>query len=59
MKKTMKLSVITVSYNSAETMATCIESVLKQTYANVEYIIIDGNSRDNTRIIIRSYDKQL
>ena len=54
----MKLSVITVSYNSAETMATCIESVLKQTYANVEYIIIDGNSRDNTRTIIRSYEKQ-
>lgn len=50
-----KISVITVSYNSAETIAETIEHVLAQTYSNYEYIIVDGLSTDNTVEIVKSY----
>ena len=53
----MKLTVITVCYNSADTISCCIESVLRQSYENIEYIIVDGNSTDNTMGIVRSYEK--
>ena len=49
------VSVITVSYNSQQTIARTIESVLAQTYTPIEYIIIDGASTDNTPEIARSY----
>ena len=48
----MKVSIITVSYNSAETILKTIESVNSQTYENIEHIFIDGNSTDNTVEII-------
>lgn len=51
----MKISIITVNYNGAETLKKAIESVLEQTYDNVEYIIIDGKSYDNSIKIIASY----
>ena len=51
----MKISVITISYNSAHTIAETIQSVLRQDYEEVEYIIIDGQSTDNTDKIIKSY----
>ena len=51
----LKVSIITVTYNSAETIADTIESVLKQSYKNIEYWIIDGMSKDNTLQIIESY----
>jgi glycosyltransferase len=51
----MKLSIITVVYNNEKTIADAIESVLNQSYKNIEYIIIDGNSSDHTLDIIRSY----
>jgi glycosyltransferase involved in cell wall biosynthesis len=51
----MKISIITVNYNGAETLKKAIESVLEQTYDNVEYIIIDGKSDDNSIKIIASY----
>lgn len=50
-----KVSVITVVYNDAKHIAQTIESVLSQTYPNIEYIIIDGNSSDGTKEIIQNY----
>lgn len=44
----MKISIITATYNSVATIVSCMESVLQQTYPNIEYVIIDGQSTDNT-----------
>jgi len=52
----MKISVITVTFNSDKTLKDTIESVLKQTYKDIEYIIIDGLSSDKTVDIIRQYE---
>lgn len=54
----IKVSIITTTYNSAETIASTIESVLSQTYSNIEYWIIDGNSSDGTLEIIKNYENR-
>lgn len=50
----MKISIITVTYNSDKTLHDCMESVLQQTYPDIEYILVDGLSTDHTVDIIRS-----
>lgn len=52
----MKISVITATFNSGKTVRDTIESVLHQTYKDVEYIIVDGMSKDNTMEVVRSYE---
>jgi len=55
----VKVSIITVCYNSARTLQETIESVLTQTYSNIEYIIIDGKSTDETPAILAQYQKRI
>ncbi|MFV8346800.1 glycosyltransferase family 2 protein [Flavobacterium sp. ZB4P13] len=55
----MKISIITVCYNSATTMEKTVLSVASQTYKNIEYIIIDGNSKDNTLGIIQNHQDKI
>lgn len=51
----MKISVITVCYNSIKTLENTIQSVKNQTYKDIEYIIVDGGSTDGTLDIITKY----
>ena len=56
MDKKPKISIITVVYNSETLIERTIKSVLEQTYSNIEYIIIDGASKDLTLSIIKNYE---
>lgn len=51
----MRVSIITICYNREATIGKAIESVLRQDYPHIEYIVIDGNSSDGTTAIIQSY----
>lgn len=51
----MKISIVTPAFNSAKTIRHTIESVARQTYPNVEYIIVDGGSQDATAKIVAHY----
>ena len=55
----MKISVITITYNSEKTLRDTIESVLGQTYPDIEYIVVDGKSKDSTCDIVRSYGDRI
>ncbi len=55
----MKISIITATYNSSKHVLHCIESVNRQTYSNIEHIIIDGASKDNTLDVINSIPNRI
>lgn len=52
----MKISIITIAWNSADTIEATIKSVVAQTHQDVEYIIIDGASTDGTMDIVEKYE---
>jgi len=52
------VSIITISYNSQETINSTVKSILKQSYKNIEYIVVDGNSSDNTLNIVEGFRSQ-
>lgn len=51
-----KVSIITVCFNSSKTIRKTFDSILRQTYPNIEYLVIDGKSSDGTIDIIREYE---
>ncbi|MCF7455150.1 glycosyltransferase family 2 protein [Vibrio sp. A1-1] len=51
----MKVSVITATYNSSKTVLDTLKSLNEQTYTDIEYIIIDGGSSDNTVSVIKEH----
>ncbi|MFD2942077.1 glycosyltransferase family 2 protein [Flavobacterium notoginsengisoli] len=55
----MRVTIITVCYNRKNTIEKAIKSVLDQNYDNIEYIVIDGNSKDGTKEIIESYKDRI
>lgn len=55
----MKVSVITVSFNAAGSIAATLKSVLEQTYKNIEYIVVDGDSSDGSKKIIKQYETKI
>lgn len=52
----MNISIITITFNSATTLRDTIQSVLSQSYPNIEYIIVDGASKDDSVSIIKEYE---
>ena len=55
----MKYSIITINYNNADGLRRTIESVVSQTYADYEYLIIDGGSTDGSVNAIKEYEDKI
>ena len=56
MKDHLKVSVITTTYNDAEHLRTIMEQVLRQSYPDIEYIVVDGASKDHTISVIQEME---
>ena len=59
MPKSPRLSVITIVYNNVRDIERTLQSVLNQTYSNIEYLVIDGASTDGTLDILKRYESKL
>ena len=55
----MKISIITVCYNSCDTIEKTFQSIKSQSYQNIEYIVVDGGSTDGTLKIIELYNNEI
>ncbi len=55
----MKISIVTISYNQAEYLKRCIDSILSQDHDDIEYIVVDPGSTDGSREIIQSYGDRI
>lgn len=55
----MKVSIVTVTYNCQNVIEETIKSIIEQTYSDIEFVIIDGSSKDNTLDIIKKYSKHI
>ena len=53
-----KISVVTPAYNASEYILDCAESVLSQTHKNIEWLVVDDGSTDNTLLLLRSLEKK-
>ena len=54
-----KITIVTPSYNQGAYLKECIESIINQNYANLEYFVIDGGSTDNSTDIIKQYEPHI
>jgi glycosyltransferase involved in cell wall biosynthesis len=54
-----RVTVVTVVYNEVKSIARTIESTLSQRYSNLEYVIVDGDSRDGTQDVVRRYGSRI
>lgn len=54
-----KISIVTPSYNQGNFLKQCIQGVIQQAYPNLEYIVIDGGSKDNTLDVIHEYESNI
>lgn len=54
-----KISIITITFNSGKTLERTIQSVVSQNYEHLEYLIIDGGSKDNTMDIVQKYQNHI
>ena len=50
-----KVSIITVVYNDVHNISRTVESIIGQSYSNLEYIVIDGDSVDGTKDVVKTY----
>ena len=59
MSQQLKVSVITINYNNAEGLRKTINSVLRQTYGHIQYLVIDGDSTDGSKAILTQFKEEI